>query len=256
MNYILSLLIICIMFGAYGRNSVLVHDVAPAPEYSVTSLSRNDVILEVEGKKTYLVTDVMSIIDGGQKGEIFDFTVVRDGKVKTVQVSLREDATFKNLEDVQTLAKVLGAYSEKDGAITAEFYTTGVKLGFFRTIGESFSYSFKLASTVFTVLGQLLTGKIGLSSMGGTVTTISVTVQGIKTGGMWFLLNIASLIGVNLAVFNLLPIPALDGSRVVFTLIEWIRRKPLNRKVEGIIHTVGFILLLLFAVFVDLQRCF
>ena len=109
---------------------------------------------------------------------------------------------------------------------------------------------------IFTVLGQLITGALGISSVGGTVTTISVTAEAIKVGGFRNLLNISSFIGVNLAVFNLLPIPALDGSRVVFTLIEGIRKKPLNRNVEGIIHTVGLFALLLFAVFVDLQRCF
>ncbi len=256
MNYLLSVIVICAMFGAYGRNSILVNNVEDVPTYSVNSLVDGDVILSVNGHNTYLITDVMSQVDGKEKGALVDFTVVRDGKVQTISVAMREDAIFKNLEDVSTLSRVLGAVQNVNGENTHSFYTTGVKLGFFRTIGESFSYSFKLATTVFSVLGQLLTGKIGLSSVGGTVTTISVTVQGLKTGGAWFLLNITALIGVNLAVFNLLPIPALDGSRVIFTIIEWIRKKPLNRKVEGIIHTVGLIVLLLFAVLVDLQHCF
>jgi len=134
--------------------------------------------------------------------------------------------------------------------------TTNVRLGFFKTMAGTFVYAFKIAGTIFTVLGELITGALGLNAMGGTVTTIVMTSQAIRIGGFRFLLEIASYIGVNLAVFNLLPIPALDGSRVVFTLIEWIFRKPVNKNVEGIIHTVGLVLLLGFAVMVDLMQLF
>ena len=74
--------------------------------------------------------------------------------------------------------------------------------------------------------------------------------------GVEYLLQITSLIGVNLAIFNLLPLPALDGSKVVFTAIEWVRGKPINRRVESIIHFIGIILLFAFAILVDLQHCF
>ena len=104
-------------------------------------------------------------------------------------------------------------------------------------------------------LGELLTGKLGLEAMGGPITTIQVTSQA-ATSGMLSFLNIAAFIGVNLAVFNLLPIPALDGSKVVFCLIEWIRKKPINRKVETIIHLVGIIFLFGFAILVDLLQLF
>ena len=123
-------------------------------------------------------------------------------------------------------------------------------------LGRSFEYTFKLSGTIFKVLGQLLTGALGLSAMGGTVSTVAMTATGVQTYGMSFLLQITALIGVNLAVVNMLPIPALDGSKVVFTLIEWVRGKPINRKVETVIHAVGLILLLAFAVLVDLQHCF
>ena len=256
MNYILALIIICITFGAYGRSALLVCDVQNDQTYISYSLQEGDAILEVNGKKTYMLTDIMPAIENKKEGDIVDFTIFRDGKIQNVEVKLRQDTNFANLEDISTLCKSLGAYTEKDGQKYSSFLTTGVRLGFFQTIGESFNYSFKLASTIFSVIGQLFTGRLGISSMGGTITTISMTAEGIKTGGLWFLLNMTSLIGVNLAVFNLLPIPALDGSRVVFTLIEWIRKKPLNRKVEGAIHMIGLVLLLLFSIFIDLQRCF
>ena len=89
--------------------------------------------------------------------------------------------------------------------------------------------------------------------MGGPVTTIKLTSQ-IATQNLQSFLEIAAYIGVNLAVFNLLPIPALDGSKVIFCLIEWIFRKPVPRKIEAVIHAAGFVLILLFAVIVDILQ--
>ncbi len=143
---------------------------------------------------------------------------------------------------------VMAALGVKDTGVRS-YYTAAkyMKLGFFRTIGHSFEYSFKIAGTVFRTLGQLLTGKLGLSAVGGTVTTIVTTTKVISYGLM-------SFIGVNLAVFNLLPIPALDGARVVFCLIEWIRKKPVNRKVEAAVNGIGLILILGFAILVDILQ--
>lgn len=258
MNYLFALVLIIAMFGAYGQNCVYVGDVAPSEISSEYSLQKGDVILQADGKDVFLSTDLMQVLDGREAGEKVEFFVRRGGEDCAITVILRRDAKFANLEDVETLSLALGSYSQtEDGQYEkTQLYATGVKFGFFSTIGRSFKYSFKLAGTIFTVLGQLLTGKLGLGAVGGTVTTIGVTASAIQTGGVRYLLYIASFIGVNLAVFNLLPFPALDGSRVVFAVIEWIRKKPLNRKVEAIIHTVGFVLILVFAVVIDLQKCF
>lgn len=135
------------------------------------------------------------------------------------------------------------------------YYVTAtyVRHGFFKTIGHSFGYSFKIGGTVFRTLGQLLTGKLGLNAVGGMITTIKTTSEVISYG-FRYALEIMAFIGVNLAVFNLLPIPALDGARVVFCVIEWIRKKPVSRKVEGIIHAVGLIVILGFAILVDILQ--
>ncbi len=263
MNYLLALIIIAVMFFSYGQNMLMTYKTQPddQPIYTAeNSFQDLDVIFSANGKGIYLITDLMDATAGKKTGDTVEFTVLRDGQLKNLNVLIRADADYQNVEDVSTLYNALGIYMETNletGQITdAGLYQTGVKFGFFQTIGKSFVYSFKVAGSIFTVLGQLISGSLGISAIGGTVTTISVTATAIQMGGFRNLLNIASFIGVNLAVFNLLPIPALDGSRAVFTAIEWIRRKPLNRKVEAIIHTVGFVLILAFAVFIDLQQCF
>ena len=252
MNYLLAILVIIIMFTCYGHTAVMAYDTK-----SDGALNNRDVILSVDNKNVYLLTDLMVVLEGKKQGEEVTFRVYREGEIVNVGVPINCDGEFANLEDLETLANAIGLnVTEKDGEIDYGFRTTRIRSGFFESIGRSFEYSFKLAGTVFTVLRQLINGSLGLNSVGGTVTTITMTADAVRIGGIWSLLNIVALIGVNLAVFNLLPFPALDGARVVFAIIEWIFKKPVNRKVESVIHTVGLFLILLFAVFVDLQRCF
>ncbi len=259
MNYITALLIIALMFGVYGHSAIMTYEMSGNSVVSEYTFEDRDVIVKANGKNVYLLTDLMDSIKDREQGETVSFVIIREGHKQNLDIKLLSDTNFSSVEDVEKLCSALGVAVNKNsetGEIATGFRTTGIHLGFFQTIGRTFEYSFKLAGSVFVVLGQLLTGSLGLSSVGGTVTTISVTAQAVKTGGLWSLLNISALIGVNLALFNLLPIPALDGSRVVFTAIEWIRKKPINRRVEGIIHTVGLIVILLFAIIIDLNQCF
>lgn len=92
-----------------------------------------------------------------------------------------------------------------------------------------------------------------MSDMGGTVTAISQIAEISSYGASYFLL-LLPLLAMNLAVFNILPIPALDGARAVFVIIEMIRRKPINRKIEAWIHTIGLFILLGFVIFFDVYH--
>lgn len=98
---------------------------------------------------------------------------------------------------------------------------------------------------------MLISGQLGLSGVGGPVTTVTTiaTFSQINPANLLLLLPV---IACNLAVFNLVPFPALDGAHMVFTTIEWIRGKPVNRKVENAINNIGLIVLLGFVVLVDI----
>ena len=253
MNYLLALLLIIISLFSFGQMMFKVTGVAPIEEkYSEYALCADDIICEVNGKGIYLTTDLMSALKGKDEGELVKFEVIRGGKRQSVEIMMRADCDFKNSEETGKLWRALGigTYEADNGVSYWAVSVENHRFGFFTTIGHSFVYSFKIAGTIFKVLGELLTGHIGLSSMGGPVTTIKLTSQ-IASQGVQNFIEIAAYIGVNLAVFNLLPIPALDGSKVIFCLIEWIFRKPVPRKVEAIIHAVGFVLILGFAVLVD-----
>ena len=260
MNYLLALFLIILMFACVGRP---VYTVAESDKFQPTAgqtfegLQAGDTILEIDGKTLYMLTDWQDALNGKKKGDVVDVLVIRDGKKQTIPVSLYADANVKNMSDSNVIFYSLGlvVHEEVDGEKQLvrylELHSQTIRDGFFPTIGHSFMYSFKLGGSVLRSLGELITGKIGIKAMGGPVTTISVTAEA-ATNGFASFLNIAALIGVNLAVFNLLPVPALDGCKVIFCIIEWIRKKPINRKVETIINLVGIIFLLGFAVLVDL----
>ncbi len=254
MNYILALFLIVLMFSCVGRP---LYRVAEPPADTQDrlyiqavegkdTLAAGDIILEIEGKNLYLITDYLDAVDGKKAGEAISLTVLRNGEEREVWLTLQKDGDFANMSDTGTLLRAMGV-----NMLT----TTTERQGFFPTIGHSFAYSVKIGGTVLRSLGELLTGKLGIDAVGGPVTTIKVTSEAAASGLLSFL-NIAAFIGVNLAVFNLLPIPALDGCKVIFCIIEWIRKKPVNRKVEAIIHFVGIIVLFGFAILVDLLQLF
>ena len=258
MNYLLALILIVVMFACIGRPVFEVQKTPASAETTAAQVSADadvfvwetgDVILEIDGKIPYMITDYIDILEGKKAGEKVPVLILRDGQEQTVQLTLVQNASFANMTDTQTLLRAMG-FTKGDSLINR-----AQKDGFWETIGNAFGYSFKIGGTVLRSLGELLTGKIGMESMGGPVTTITVTAQAASSGWSSFL-SIAAFIGVNLAVFNLLPIPALDGCKVIFCLIEWIFKKPVNRKVEAIIHFIGIIFLFGFAILVDVLQLF
>ncbi len=260
-NYLFALFLIIISMFSFGQPVFKVGGIAAYegsnPEiYAEYSLREGDVILQANGKDIYLVTDIMSALGGKKEGDKVLFRLYRESEGGEVEreIIMRSDCDIQSSSETHKVWYALGiSTKEVDGQGYFQIGVTNYRFGFFTTLGHSFAYSFRIAGTIFKVLGELLTGRLGLDAMGGPVTTIKLTSE-IAAQNVQSFLEIAAYIGVNLAVFNLLPIPALDGSKVVFCLIEWIFRKPVPRKIEAVIHAVGFILILGFAVLVDILQ--
>ncbi len=261
MNYLLALFLIVVCFFAYGQTMAGVYKAEASKEFAAEySLKEGDLFLQAEGKNLYLSTDLASALNGKKKWDLVSLRISRivvdeesgerNRQEMTVEIQLRRDVNVRNSADLDDVWQALGIAFE-DGV--AQVGSGSYRFGFFETLGRSFVYSFKIAGSIFKVIGELLTGNLGISALGGPITTIKMTSQ-VASHSFRNFLEIAGFIGVNLAVFNLLPIPALDGSKVVFTVIEWIRGKPISRKVEAVIHAVGFVLLLGFAVLVDILQ--
>ena len=256
MNYITAVVMIVASFLIFGQMVVRIDGVTYPEGFSAAdSFVAGDVIIEAEGGGVYLTTDLMQEKKKKKEGEGARFTVDRGGSLTEITVTLRRDCDFENSSQTSVLWEALGVDTRvgEDGVGYWQVSTVSRTFPFFESVGRSFAYSFRIAGTIFRVLGELLTGQIGLNAVGGPVTTIKLTSQ-LASQSVQGFLEIAAYIGVNLAVFNLLPIPALDGSKVVFCIIEWIFRRPVPRKVEAAIHAAGFVLILGFAVLVDVLQ--
>ena len=122
---------------------------------------------------------------------------------------------------------------------------------FWEALERAVPFAFGLAWIVLKSLWLLITFQLPLSSIGGPITTIA-TIASFTQTNLSNILVLIPLISANLAIFNALPIPALDGSHVLFTTIEAIRKKPIKRETENMIHAIGLFVLFGFVILVDI----
>ncbi len=193
------------------------------------------------------VIDRLSTMNVGDKLSVY-VSVLEERKL--VEITLDDD--FINVDRTDKASYL--EYLKIEGS--ARYYladTERFRFGFFESLIRAPQYAFKVVSVTFRSVAQMIQGKLSLNSVSGPIGMIQMTSQMVSLG-FDYVLEIAALIGMSLAIFNILPIPALDGARAVFVLIEWIFKKPVNKNVEGAIHFVGLILLLGFAILVDLLK--
>lgn len=176
------------------------------------------------------------------------------GVYKTQEEALAGDDSKSYKADIATLLEndtIVYANAGVSLGVIQNFVPQ--KYGFFECLGKGWVYSFYLGGLIIESFIGLFTGAVAVSEAGGTITAISQMAD-ISSWGIEFFLLLLPLLAMNLAVFNILPIPALDGARALFVLIELIFRKPVNRKVEGWIHTIGLFVLLALVIFLDINH--
>lgn len=176
----------------------------------------------------------------------FEMTVDRDGNLVDLEIKV-----YPNVEVDQENNQYINSYIGLESASSEEACTRPYVYGAWEGFCRSFEMAFGFAWVVLKSLWMLITFQIPITEMGGTITTISMMAN-YASQSLNYLLIFIPLIAANLAVFNILPFPALDGSHVLFTVIEWIRGKPINRKVENMIHFVGICILFAFVILVDI----
>lgn len=204
---------------------------------SSSALQVDDRVLSIDGMPVFTSSDIIYKLQSSDRTNadgnlVFDFKVRRGGE--TVLLKDVEFSTTKN---------------EDGSSIYFDFYVYRLEKNVGNIIGEGFRETCSTGRLIIMSLIDILRGKYGLNDMSGPVGVVQVVSQSVSYGFSTFM-SLVSLITINVGVFNLLPIPALDGCRFLFLLIEAIRRKPLKPQVEGMVHFAGFALLMLLMIFV------
>ena len=231
-NLILGLIIVAIvlapskafastMIGGFSENAVS----------KASGLQVDDTILEVDGRKIFTTYDLSYAFTNVSDGKI-DITVLRDGEKKALK-----DVEFKTQED------------NGISYLTVDFNVYGIE----KTVGSYIKQTFKTAvsycAVIWRSLVDMLSGKYGISAVSGPV-GVTAAIGSVAKQSLSAVLPIMALISINLGLFNLFPLPALDGGRLLFILIEIIARRPVPQKYEAMVHTVGFIILIAFMILI------
>jgi len=242
LGLVLSIILTFVNGGGVSTKIVYFADDAVSPGYG---LQLEDKIIKINGVRIFSVKDITYQLGNDEDG-VVDFVIERGGEKITVN-----GVKFKMETDPDTGKNTL----------VYDFKVLKEKV----TMQNFLPYSVKNAvyygRIVLMSLGDLIRGKYGINDLQGPVGIVTTIGDITEKSGfdISFILDIATLVTINIGIFNLLPLPALDGGRFVFLLIEAVRKKQLRAETEGMIHFVGFALLMVLMIVVtfnDIKNIF
>lgn len=248
MNLILGFIVVVISLCT--SEAIASTTVSEFREQSVSSsqLMVNDEILNIEGLPIYSASDITyKMQSSDRKNEagnlVFDITVRRNG----------ETVLLKDVEFMTT--------NRQDGSsgVYFDFFVYRLEKNFGNVVSMGFRESSSKARIILLTIVDIVKGKYGLNDFSGPIGVGSVITEAVKTYTFSDFMSVMAFLSINVGVFNLLPIPGLDGARLIFLIVELIRRKPVKQQVEGMIHFAGMALLLLFIIvisFNDISKLF
>lgn len=203
-----------------------------------SGLREGDTVQSINGEKVDSWSDIQSTIQENANNDLA-FKVERGGQEQEITV------TPKLVEDSAGKRGIIGVYAPTEKS-------------FLKAIGYGFTETYVWTKQIFIVLGDLITGGFSVDQLSGPV-GIYVSTEEVAKSGIFYLLKWAGVLSINLGIMNLLPLPALDGGRLLFFAIEAVRGKPIDKQKEGMVHFIGFALLMLLMIVVtwnDIQRFF
>ena len=244
MNFVLAIFIFIYTFAVIGvaqpMDAAIVGEVMKGKPAAAAGLKTNDRILSVNDTNIDSWEQFVNTIKQNDVGAPLEVEIDRGGAVSSI--------TLRSVQDESTGNPIVGVYPqiefERQGILDA------IKLGFIQT--------YHMTILLLGGLGMLFTGAVSTSELAGPVGITNMVGEAAR-GGIVYLLSFTAFLSINLGIINLLPIPALDGSRIGFAVLEAVRRKPMDPEKEGFIHWIGFLFLMLiivFATYNDIVRLF
>lgn len=238
MNFLLAFVVLFLLGLIQGvpANDPVFGEIVPNSPAEQAGFKEGDVIKEIEGTPMKSWSDVVGTIRANPEKEL-EFTIERAGKKLELTVTPDQVKT-----ENQTIGQI-GVYSP-------------VEKSFLGSLKYGLVGTYTWTKEILTALGKLVTGQFSINMLSGPVGIYDMTGKVVETG-FTNLLSWTALLSINLGIMNLLPIPALDGGRLLFFAIEAVRGKPVDRQKEGIVHFIGFALLMLLMLVVtwnDIQR--
>lgn len=214
-----------------------VQDNGPAIE---AGIQEGDLITKINGQAIDSWQQLAGKIQESP-GKELNFEYVRDGE------TLQSNITPKTVEQKgQTFGQI------------GVLYESPVEKNPLKAVAYGAEQTYTWILKIFELLGMLVTGQFTIDALSGPVGIYKATEE-VAQYGVFNLMNWAAILSINLGIMNLLPLPALDGGRLLFFLFEAIRGKPIDRQKEGMVHFVGIMLLMVLMVVVtwnDIQRFF
>ena len=220
------------LFSGSPNMSPVVTRVEEGYPMAEAGIQKDDIIVSIDGKKVSTIDDVKIYMVLASDGNETSFVIKRDGEELEYKITPKKE-------------EIDGVTSYKFGIV----FEQEIEHGFVNAIKYAFIKIGALVKQMFIVLGALFTGNLGLNTLSGPVGIYSVVGETASTG-FANLISLIALLSVNVGFLNLIPFPAFDGGRILFLIIEKIKGSPVSPKVENMIHSIGFLLLLLLLVYI------
>ncbi|MBH0229308.1 RIP metalloprotease RseP [Halobacillus yeomjeoni] len=204
-------------------------------------------------KAGLMAGDRIVAIDGEPVSTWEEFTlIVREHPDKEISLTVEREGQNENIQVTPA------AIESQDQTIGQVGVARAFEDSFVKKLTFGFTQTYEWSALILTNLGKLVTGQFSLDMLSGPVGIYDATDQVVRTGFTNFMMWTA-ILSINLGIVNLLPLPALDGGRLLFVGLEGVRGKPIDPQKEGIVHFIGFALLMLLMLVVtwnDIQRLF